>query len=80
MQTNGYELIENANGDYKLDASESVLRALAKAVEDGSCTIQKLDSAAGPYFRVELLDGDEWGDGATLDDALRYALGAHFAP
>lgn len=69
----------NANGDAFLSRTVDAMAALSEAVKDGVCKIEfQSQSPKGSFYRVEFLDGDEWGDGSDLDTALRYALGAHF--
>lgn len=69
------------NGDPYLGNENDVLHALAEAVKNGTVTITyNPDNRDEPYYRVELLDGDEFGHGETLGEALRYGLGVHFAP
>jgi hypothetical protein len=79
MSTMEFGVMEGANGDAYLAPQFDVMVALDQAVRDGSATVSFNESGTG-QFRVELLDGDEWGAGPDLETALRYALGAHFAP
>lgn len=73
------EYERDADGDAFLSRTVDVMAALQEAVKDGACKIthEIIDESRGLY-RVELLDGDEWGQGRDLNTALRYALGAHF--
>jgi hypothetical protein len=77
-----YRIIAGADGsggDPYLPNEYDLLHTLAGAVQDGACKIEFRPGAGGgdDWYRVELLDGEEWGEGATMEIALRYALGSH---
>lgn len=78
---NEFPIVEGPSGDYMFAPDVSIITALEAATADGSVTIKReVMSETQSFYRVELSDGDEWGDGPTLEIALRYALGAHYAP
>lgn len=75
-----YRIIHGADGkggDAFLPHEYDALHVLSEALNDGACKIVREIVNDHSWYRVELLDGDEWGQGSTLDIALRYALGAH---
>jgi hypothetical protein len=70
--------VEKIGSDWKLEPQVSVLYALNLALSERDGISIRIERDG--MYHVEIGDGDEWGRGPDLDTALRYALGAHFAP